>query len=254
MPTLLTYNINGVRAALKKDLNGWLSVIDVDIVCLQEIKAKPEQFDQQAFNKIGYECYINSATKPGYSGVAILSKIKPRHVEYGCGIERIDAEGRVIRADYYDYSVISVYFPSGSNPARQSFKMEFLALFYDYITELKKTIPNLIISGDYNICHTEIDIHNPKVNKNSSGFLPEEREWVSQFIDSGFIDSFRHLNKDPHHYSWWSFRANSRAKNLGWRIDYNMISNSLLPKLKRSQILPTAKHSDHCPVFVELAD
>ena len=254
MPTILTYNINGIRAALKKDLNGWLSATDADIVCLQEIKAKPEQFDQQTFNKIGYECYINSAEKPGYSGVAILSKIKPKHVEYGCGIERIDAEGRVIRADYYDYSVISVYFPSGSNPARQSFKMEFLGLFYNYITELKKTIPNLIISGDYNICHTEIDIHNPKVNKNSSGFLPEEREWVSQFIASGFIDSFRYLNKEPHHYSWWSYRANSRAKNLGWRIDYNMISNSLLPKLKRSQILPAAKHSDHCPVLVELAD
>jgi len=254
LPTVLTYNINGVRAALKKGLNGWLSVVDADIVCLQEIKAKPEQFDEQAFNKIGYECHINSATKPGYSGVAILSKIKPRHVEYGFGIEKIDFEGRVIRADYSDYSVMSVYFPSGSNPARQSFKMEFLVLFYNYIAELKKRIPNLIISGDYNICHTEMDIHNPKVNKNSSGFLPEEREWVSQFIASGFIDSFRYLNKDPHHYSWWSYRANARAKNLGWRIDYNMISNSLLTKLTRSEILSDAKHSDHCPVLVELAE
>ena len=254
MPTILTYNINGIRAALKKDLNGWLSVADADIVCLQEIKAKPEQFDQQVFNKIGYKCYIHSAAKPGYSGVAILSKIKPKHIEYGCGNKKIDFEGRIIRADYDNFSVMSVYFPSGSNPARQSFKMEFLDLFYNYITELKKTIPNLIISGDYNICHTEIDIHNPKVNKNSSGFLPEEREWVSQFIASGFIDSFRYLNKEPHHYSWWSYRANSRAKNLGWRIDYNMISESLLPKLKRSQILPTAKHSDHCPVLIELAN
>ena len=254
MPTILTYNINGIRAALKKDLNGWLSVVDADIVCLQEIKAKPEQFDQQAFNKIGYECYINSAEKPGYSGVAILSKIKPKHVEYGCGIEKIDFEGRVIRVDFENYSVMSVYFPSGSNSERQGFKMGFLALFHTYITKLKKTILNLIISGDYNICHRAIDIHNPKVNKNSSGFLPEEREWVSQFIDSGFIDSFRHLNKDPHHYSWWSYRANARAKNLGWRIDYNMISTPLLPKLKRSQILPAARHSDHCPVLVELAD
>ena len=254
MPTILTYNINGIRAALKKDLNGWLAVTDADIVCLQEIKAKPEQFDQQAFNKIGYECYINSAEKPGYSGVAILSKITPKHIEYGCGIEKIDFEGRVIRVDFENYSVMSVYFPSGSNSARQGFKMEFLALFYAYITALKKIIPNLIISGDYNICHQAIDIHNPKVNKNSSGFLPEEREWVSQFIDSGFIDSFRHLNKDPHHYSWWSYRANARAKNLGWRIDYNMISTPLLPKLKRSQILPTARHSDHCPVLVQLAD
>ena len=254
MSTILTYNINGIRAALKKDLDGWLSAVDADIVCLQEIKAKPEQFDQQVFNEIGYECYINSAEKPGYSGVAILSKIKPKHVEYGCGIEEIDFEGRVIRVDYDNFSVMSVDFRSGSNLERQSFKMEFLVLFYNYIIELKKVIPNLIISGDYNICHTEMDIHNPKVNKNSSGFLPEEREWVSQFIASGFIDSFRHLNKDPHHYSWWSYRANARAKNLGWRIDYNMISDALLPKLKNSQILPEVKHSDHCPVLVELAD
>lgn len=254
MAIIITYNINGIRAALKKDLTQWLKASNADVVCLQEIKAKPEQFDESAFNKLGYTCFINSAEKPGYSGVAILSKETPKHVEYGCGIEKIDFEGRVIRADYEDYSVISVYFPSGSNPARQSFKMEFLDLFHDYILELKKQIPNLVISGDYNICHTEIDIHNPKVNKNSSGFLPEEREWVSSFIDSGFIDSFRHLNKDPHHYSWWSYRANARAKNLGWRIDYNMISESLLPKLKRSQILSAAKHSDHCPVLVELAD
>ena len=254
MPTIITYNVNGIRAALKKDLDHWLIASKADIVCLQEIKAKPEQFDQQAFNKIGYKCYINSAEKPGYSGVAILSKIQPKHIEYGCGIEKIDFEGRIIRADFENYSVMSVYFPSGSNSARQGFKMEFLALFHTYIFSLKKTIPNLIISGDYNICHQAIDIHNPKVNKNSSGFLPEEREWISQFIDSGFIDSFRHLNKDPHHYSWWSYRANARAKNLGWRIDYNMISTPLLPKLKRSQILPAARHSDHCPVLVELAD
>ena len=254
MPTIITYNVNGIRAAIKKDLTQWLSASNADVLCLQEIKAKPEQFDEAIFNELGYTCFINSAEKPGYSGVAILSKINPKHVEYGCGIEKIDFEGRVIRADFEDYSVMSVYFPSGSNPLRQAFKMEFLVLFHDYITKLKKKIPNLIISGDYNICHTEIDIHNPKVNKNSSGFLPEEREWVSQFIASGFVDSFRQLNSDPHHYSWWSYRANSRAKNLGWRIDYNMISDTLLPKLKRAKILPAAKHSDHCPVLVELAD
>ena len=254
MAIILTYNINGIRAALKKDLDSWIDSSKADIVCLQEIKAKPEQFNVEVFNKLGFECFINSAEKPGYSGVAILSKIKPKNVEYGCGIDKIDFEGRVIRADYDNYSVMSVYFPSGSNPLRQAFKMEFLDLFYDYIQELKKTIPNLIISGDYNICHQAIDIHNPKVNKNSSGFLPEEREWVSQFIDSGFIDSFRYLNKGPHHYSWWSYRANARSKNLGWRIDYNMISTPLLPKLKRSQILPAARHSDHCPVLVQLAD
>lgn len=254
MAVILTYNINGIRAALKKDLDSWIDSSKADIVCLQEIKAKPEQFNEAVFNKLGFECFINSAEKPGYSGVAILSKIKPKNVEYGCGIEKIDFEGRVIRADYDNYSVMSVYFPSGSNPLRQAFKMEFLDLFYDYIQELKKTIPNLIISGDYNICHTAIDIHNPKRNKNTSGFLPEERDWVTKFIASGFVDSFRHLNTEPHNYSWWSYRANSRVKNLGWRIDYNMISESLLPNLNRSVILSQAVHSDHCPVLVEIID
>ncbi|MBT5615825.1 MAG: exodeoxyribonuclease III [Flavobacteriales bacterium] len=254
MAVILTYNINGIRAALKKDLDSWIDSSKADIVCLQEIKAKPEQFNVEVFNKLGFECFINSAEKPGYSGVAILSKIKPKNVEYGCGIEKIDFEGRVIRADYDNYSVMSVYFPSGSNPLRQAFKMEFLDLFYDYIQELKKKIPNLIISGDYNICHTAIDIHNPQRNKNTSGFLLEERDWVTKFIASGFVDSFRHLNTEPHNYSWWSYRANSRVKNLGWRIDYNMISESLLPNLNRSVILSQAVHSDHCPVLVEIID
>jgi len=254
MAVILTYNINGIRAALKKDLDSWIDSSKADIVCLQEIKAKPEQFNVEVFNKLGFECFINSAEKPGYSGVAILSKIKPKNVEYGCGIDKIDFEGRVIRADYDNYSVMSVYFPSGSNPLRQAFKIEFLDLFYDYIQELKKTIPNLIISGDYNICHTAIDIHNPQRNKNTSGFLPEERDWVTKFIASGFVDSFRHLNTEPHNYSWWSYRANSRVKNLGWRIDYNMISESLLPNLNRSVILSQAVHSDHCPVLVEIID
>ena len=254
MAVILTYNINGIRAALKKDLDSWIDSSKADIVCLQEIKAKPEQFNVEVFNKLGFECFLNSAEKPGYSGVAILSKIKPKNVEYGCGIEKIDFEGRVIRADYDNYSVMSVYFPSGSNPLRQDFKMEFLDLFYDYIQKLKKTIPNLIISGDYNICHTAIDIHNPQRNKNTSGFLPEERDWVTKFIASGFVDSFRYLNTEPHNYSWWSYRANSRVKNLGWRIDYNMISESLLPSLNRSVILSQAVHSDHCPVLVEIID
>ena len=189
MAVILTYNINGIRAALKKGLDRWIDTSKADIVCLQEIKAKPKQFNVEVFNKLGFECFINSAEKPGYSGVAILSKIKPKNVEYGCGIEKIDFEGRVIRADYDNYSVMSVYFPSGSNPLRQTFKIEFLDLFYDYIQELKKKIPNLIISGDYNICHTAIDIHNPQRNKNTSGFLPEERDWVTKFIASGFVDS-----------------------------------------------------------------
>ena len=254
MSVIVSYNINGVRAAIKKGLVDWARASQADVICLQEIKAKPDQFDEKLFNEIGYNCFINSADKPGYSGVAILSKKTPNHVEFGCDIKQIDEEGRVIRADFDEFSVISIYFPSGSNPLRQSFKMRFLDLIFDYIIELKKKIPNLIISGDYNICHMPIDIHNPQRNKNSSGFLPKEREWMSKFIDCGFIDSFRHFNKEAHNYSWWSYRSAARLKNLGWRIDYNMISDSLISKIKRSSILNLAKHSDHCPVLIEIAD
>ena len=253
MKTIISYNVNGIRAASRKGLIEWFSKINPDIICLQEIKAKPDQFSQKEFNNIGYYCYINSAQKPGYSGVAILTKKTPKKIHYGCGVEEIDLEGRIIRLDFDTFSVMSVYFPSGSSgEKRQEFKMYFLDKFMSYIKNLKKDIPNLIISGDFNICHMEIDIHNPIRNKNTSGFLPEEREWFSQFLNLGFIDSFRHLNKEPHNYSWWSYRANSRNKNLGWRIDYNILSTSLLSSVRRAIILPEVKHSDHCPVLVQI--
>lgn len=235
-------------------MRDWLVSVDADVVCLQEIKALPEQFDQILFNQIGYECFIHSANKKGYSGVAILCKKKPKNVEYGCGIEIIDFEGRVIRADFENFSVMSVYFPSGSSgEVRQDFKFKFLELFENYIEKLKKIVPNLIICGDFNICHKSIDIHNPIRNKNTSGFLPEEREWMTKFISSGFIDVFRTKNQEPHNYTWWSYRANARAKNLGWRIDYIMVIDNLQSRIKNSLILSKAKHSDHCPVLLELA-
>ncbi|MEC8853293.1 MAG: exodeoxyribonuclease III [Bacteroidota bacterium] len=250
---ILTYNVNGIRAALRKDFSSWLKAVNPDIICLQEIKANPEQFEASVFTDLGYHCFWNPAEKKGYSGVAILTKTKPQHVEYDCGIEEIDFEGRILRADFDKFSVMSAYFPSGSSgDIRQEFKMKFLTQFQNYVNVLKKDFPNLVISGDYNICHKAIDIHNPQRNKNTSGFLLEEREWMSEFIASGFTDSFRHLNPEPHNYSWWSYRANARAKNLGWRIDYNMISENLLSNLSRSAILSQAHHSDHCPVLVEL--
>jgi exodeoxyribonuclease-3 len=253
MKRIVSYNVNGIRAALKKGFIDWLSACDPDILCIQETKAMKEQVDETILNSIPYKHYWYSAEKKGYSGVSIWTKEEPKHIEYGCGIEIYDKEGRVLRCDFEDYSVMSVYMPSGSSgDARQEFKMQWLVDFQEYIDELKKKIPNLIICGDYNICHTEIDIHNPKTNKNTSGFKPEEREWISNFIDSGFIDSYRFFNKEPHNYSWWSYRANARAKNLGWRIDYNMVSKPLEGKLKLSRILPEAKHSDHCPILVEL--
>lgn len=250
---IITYNVNGIRAAMNKDLVGWLKAANADVLCLQETKATSDQVDVKAFEALGYHLYWYSAQKKGYSGVAIFSKIKPRHVEYGCGIEKYDFEGRIIRLDFDTCSVMSVYHPSGSSgDDRQAFKMQWLTDFQNYIDDLKKKLPNLILCGDYNICHKPIDIHNPKSNANTSGFLPEEREWMEQFIQSGFIDSFRHFNQEPHQYSWWSYRAGSRGKNLGWRIDYNLVANHLEKHLKRAVILPDAMHSDHCPVLLEI--
>ncbi len=249
---IISYNVNGIRSAVRKGLMEWLEAADPDVLCLQETKAQPDQIDHELIRGSGYTGYYHSAQKKGYSGVAILTKTQPDHVEIGCGIDYIDNEGRIIRADYGDLSIMSVYIPSGTNPLRQGLKMQFLDDFHRYISGLKKIRPNLVISGDYNICHKPIDIHDPVRNANSSGFLPEEREWISGFIESGFIDTFRHFNSEPHHYSWWSFRANARANNKGWRIDYQMSSDSLEDKLQRAALLPQAYHSDHCPVLLEL--
>lgn len=253
MAKIITYNLNGIRSAISKDWENWLKATGADIVLLQEIKAMPEQVDLTIFERMGYETYWYPAQKKGYSGVALFTKIKPDHVEYGMGIAKYDDEGRVIRADYGDISVISVYMPSGSSgEERQAFKMVWLSDFMKYINKLKKTRKKLIISGDYNICHKAIDIHNPVSNKNSSGFLPEERDWMESFFNSGFIDCFRQFNQEPHQYTWWSYRFNSRAKNLGWRIDYHAATENLKDKLKKCVILPEAKHSDHCPVLLEM--
>lgn len=250
---ILSYNVNGIRAAMRKGFVEWLQQANPDVICLQETKAMKEQVDTEAIEAAGYPYhYWFSAQKKGYSGVAILSKKKPKHVEYGTGIDYMDAEGRNLRADFDEVSVMSLYLPSGTNIQRLDHKLTFMDDFQIYVNELKKFIPNLVISGDYNICHKPIDIHDPVRNKNVSGFLPVEREWLGQFIDSGFVDSFRHFNKDPHHYTWWSYRANARNNNKGWRIDYNMVSKPLQEKLKRAVILPEAKHSDHCPLLVEL--
>jgi exodeoxyribonuclease-3 len=249
---IISYNVNGIRAALKKDFVDWLKAANPDVLCLQETKAMEEQVDMTEIEALGYNHYWFSAQKKGYSGVAILSKVAPKHIEFGTGIDHIDFEGRVIRADFEHCSVISLYLPSGTNMARLEHKFMFMDDFKAYIDQLKKDIPNLVICGDYNICHEAIDIHDPVRNKNVSGFLPEERAWLDGFLDSGFIDSFRSFNPESHHYSWWSYRANARANNKGWRIDYALVSTPLKEKMNRAYILPEAHHSDHCPVVVEL--
>lgn len=249
---IVSYNVNGIRAALKKGFIDWLQATNPDVVCIQETKAHKEQLDLNVFEEAGYPFhYWFSAQKKGYSSVAILCKTEPKHIEYGTGIETMDFEGRNLRVDFEDFSVMSLYLPSGTNDARLDFKLNYMAEFQQYVNDLRQEIPNIIICGDYNICHEEIDIHNPKM-KGVSGFLPIEREWLGAFIDSGFIDSFRYLNKEPHHYSWWSYRANARNNNKGWRIDYNMVSEPLKDRIKRAYILPEAKHSDHCPIVVEI--
>lgn len=250
---LITYNVNGIRSAMRKGWIDWVKATDPDIICLQEIKASPDQLtDLLILEQMGYEHYWYPAKKKGYSGTAIITKKTPDKVTYGCGEALYDDEGRVITADFGSFSVMSTYFPSGTTgDIRQDFKYHFLDDFQLYTDKLRIEKPNLIISGDYNICHKEIDIHNPKSNKNSSGFLPEERAWMDRFVHSGFTDSFRHINPDPHNYTWWSFRARARERNLGWRIDYNMVSKSMEPHIKDARILSDAVHSDHCPVLLE---
>lgn len=252
---IISYNVNGVRAAMAKGLTEWLKNANPDVLCLQEIKALESQIEKTAFEDLGYKYqYWHSAEKKGYSGVAILSKIKPNHVEVGSGINYMDIEGRILRADFDTVSVMSLYLPSGTNIERLDFKFTFMDDFQDYINQLKVSHPNLVICGDYNICHQAIDIHDPIRNANVSGFLPVERKWLDNFMKSGFIDSFRHFNKEPHNYSWWSYRANARNNNKGWRIDYNLVAQPLENRLQRALILPEAKHSDHCPILVEIED
>jgi exodeoxyribonuclease-3 len=224
-----------------------------DIICLQEIKATEDQIPLLDVELSGYPYhYWFPAQKKGYSGVAILSKVKPNNVVFGTGIDHMDFEGRNLRLDFDEFSVMSLYLPSGTNIDRLDYKFIYMDDFQKYVDDLKKEIPNLIICGDYNICHEAIDIHDPIRNKTVSGFLPEERAWLDKFMKSGFIDTFRFFNKQPDNYSWWSYRANARANNKGWRIDYCLASDPLRKRLRRAVILPEAKHSDHCPVLVEI--
>ena len=250
---IISYNVNGIRAAITKGFIEWLQHANPDVICLQEIKASEDQVPVSDFEKAGYPYqYYYPATKKGYSGVAVLSKIKPNNIVFGTGIAHMDFEGRNLRLDFEGLSVMSLYLPSGTNSDRLDHKFMYMDDFQSYIDKLKKEIPNLVICGDYNICHQAIDIHDPIRNAKVSGFLPEERAWLDTFMKNGFIDSFRFFNKQPDQYSWWSYRAGSRGNNKGWRIDYCLVSEPLKDRLKRALILPEAKHSDHCPVLVEI--
>lgn len=250
---IISYNVNGIRAALNKGLADWLSNTSPDVFCIQEAKAMPEQVDLQPLEELGYKHYWHTAQKKGYSGVVTFSKTEPDLVERGIGMEVYDNEGRVIRTDFGDITILNIYFPSGTQGGeRQELKMRFLDDIYDHVHALRKERPNIVVVGDYNIAHNEVDIHNPKGLQNTSGFLPEERAWMSKYFDSGMVDTFRHFHKDPHMYSWWSYRAGARQRNKGWRIDYIAVTDSLTDRLEKADIFSDAVHSDHCPIYLKL--
>lgn len=250
---IISYNINGIRAAMKKGLVDYLKESKPDVVCFQELKAMAEQFDVSAFEDLGYYCHWHSAEKKGYSGVGLLSLNQPDKVVIGCGNEQFDTEGRVIRADFGDLSIYSAYFPSGtSGEARQAVKYKFLDYMNEFMKNQLEERPKTILCGDYNIANHPIDIHDPVRNKNTSGFLPEERAWLTAFFEEQMRDPFRELHPEKVKYSWWSYRARARENNKGWRIDYNAVSPELLGRVKACDMDNEAYHSDHCPVVLEL--
>lgn len=251
---IISYNVNGIRSAINKGLLEWLETDPADIICFQELKSAIDSIPTERFEALGYHAYWFPAAKKGYSGVGVITRQQPERVTYGNTFEQSNAEGRVLRLDFEPFVLIGAYFPSGSSgEERQVYKYQWMDEFFEYIDEIKAEGKPLIVCGDYNICHREIDIHNPKSNKDSSGFLPEERAWMDKWFSNGMTDTFRLMNQDPHHYSWWSFRANARANNKGWRIDYISISDSLKEAVKEVAIYPDVRHSDHCPVYVSLA-
>jgi len=251
---IVSYNVNGIRAAVKKGLIDWLKEENPDFFCIQESKAQEDQIDPTIFKDLGYYAYWHSAVKKGYSGVVIYSKQKADNVVIGMGIDKFDSEGRVIRCDFGDLSIVNCYFPSGSSSEeRHAFKMDFLKDMQPWVSKLLKERKNLILLGDYNIVRLDIDIHNPQRKDKPSGFRPEERQWLNNWFENGFDDAFRYLHPEEEDvYSWWSYRAGSRQRNKGWRIDYISVSESLSSGIKSVRHGRETIHSDHAPIILEL--
>jgi exodeoxyribonuclease-3 len=253
---IISYNLNGIRSAISKGLIDWIKETSYDIYLFQEIKADILSIPTEYFDEIEYKYMWFPAQKKGYSGVGVVYKnnLELQNTKLGIGIPSYDFEGRYIQFDINDITIINTYFPSGSSgEERQAIKMNFLADYLVHLDNLKKEKDKIIIAGDYNICHTEIDIHDPKGNKNSSGFLPEERQWMTDFFNTGFVDSFRQVHQDlKDQYSWWSFRVGARSRNKGWRIDYINVSERLKENILDAKILMNIVHSDHCPVLLKI--
>jgi exodeoxyribonuclease-3 len=250
---ILSWNVNGLRAVHKKGFLDWLKKEKPDILCLQETKAQEEQLSDELINVEGYHSYFSSAVRKGYSGVAIYTKVEPKSIKKGFGIEKFDSEGRILIAEYPEFILFNIYYPNGkAREERLRYKMEFYDAFLKYVDKLKKKGKNIIICGDVNTAHKEIDLARPKENEKVSGFLPEEREWIDKFLSHGYVDTFRMFNQEPDNYTWWDQLTRARDRNVGWRIDYFYINENLKKKIKDAFIMPDVMGSDHCPIGIEI--
>ena len=250
---ILCWNVNGIRAASGKGFLEWLHGESPDILCLQETKASPEQLSEELREPSGYYAYWNSPERKGYSGVATLTKEKPLRVENGFGIAKFDIEGRVIITAYPEFILFNVYFPNGKkDESRLKYKMDFYEFFLEFVESLKASGERLLICGDFNTAHKEIDLARSRENENVSGFLPIERAWMDKLVAHGFIDAFRQFNKEPGQYTWWDLKSRARERNVGWRIDYFFATENLLPSVSKAFIMPEVMGSDHCPVGIIL--
>ena len=251
---ILSWNVNGIRAVQKKGFIDWVLKENPDVLCLQETKASPEQLSEELLNINGYKSYFSSSiVKKGYSGVAIYTKQEPLKVEHGFGIPKYDDEGRILIADYKNFILINIYYPNGKmSLERLKYKMDFYDAFLNYAEGLKSSGKKLLICGDVNTAHKEIDLARPKENEKISGFLPVEREWIDKFLSYGYLDTFRMFNMEPEQYSWWDMQSRARDRNVGWRIDYFFVSNNFKKNIKDAFILSEVMGSDHCPVGIEV--
>lgn len=250
---LISWNVNGIRAADRKGLFEWFKKENPDIVCFQEIKALKEQFPPHLKNTPRYNIFINPAERKGYSGVATYSKQKPIDVKKGFGIEKFDKEGRILITEFENFVLFNIYYPNGKkNQERLDYKLDFYDTFLAYADNLKAEGKNMIVCGDFNTAHKEIDLAHPKQNENVSGFLPIERMWMDTFLDHGYVDTFRHFNKEPNQYSWWSMRTAARTRNVGWRLDYFFVNKEFIKNVKGAFILQDVSGSDHCPVGIKI--
>jgi len=250
---ILCWNVNGIRAVKGKGFLDWLYRESPDIISLQETKAHLEQLDADLKEPQGYYTYWNYPERKGYSGVAIFTKEEPLSVRYDFGAAKIDIEGRVIIAEYPQFTLFNIYFPNGKkDETRLRYKMDFYEVFLQFADNLKSAGKKLVICGDLNTAHNEIDLARPKENSKVSGFLPEERAWIDKFISHGYVDAFRQFNQEPGQYTWWDLKSGARERNVGWRIDYFFVSENLLPAVTGAFIMPEVTGSDHCPVGLVL--